>query len=201
MMRALRSFLASLAVMVALLGIALIGVAAYGGYWLQSPAQQPRRADAIVVLGGDEGDRAARALELFRAGYAPVVVLTGLEYGNAAPPAALTWRAEYLEARGIPRDAIRFEVDSRSTYTEAVNILALMRKEGWRTVIVVSDPPHMRRVSLTWSRVFDGSGLSYVSVASNPEWWSPRDWWKEEKTGAYVIMEYIKLGYYAVKKR
>ena len=201
MIRALRSFLLSLAVMLVLAAVATVFVAAYGGYWLQSPAQQPRRADAIVVLGGDEGDRAMRALELFRGGYAPTLVLTGLEYGNAAPPAALTWRAEYLEARGVPKEAIRLEVDSRNTYTEAVNILALMRSQRWQTVIVVSDPPHMRRLSLTWSRVFEGSGLSYVIVASSPDWWSPDGWWKDEKTGAYVIMEYIKLGYYAVTKR
>lgn len=175
-------------------------VGAYAGHWLEAPAQAPRRADAIVVLGGDEGDRALRALELYRGGYAPTLVLTGLEYGDAAPPAALTWRADFLEARGVPRSALRFEVDSRNSYTEAVNILALMRQQGWHAAIVVSDPPHMRRLAWTWERVFKDSGVDYVLVASKPDWWSPGDWWREEKSGAFVIMEFIKLGYYVAKR-
>src|SRR5450631_3882983 len=38
------------------------------GYWLEAPAQAPAHADAIVVLGGNDGDRALRALGLYREG-------------------------------------------------------------------------------------------------------------------------------------
>jgi uncharacterized SAM-binding protein YcdF (DUF218 family) len=200
MKRTLVRILLWLAFAAVLAAAAIAFVGATAGHWLEAPAQAPRRADAIVVLGGDEGDRAMRALELYREGYAPTLVLTGLEYGNAAPPAALTWRADFLEARGVPRLALRFEVDSKNSYTEAVNVLALMRQQGWRAVIVVSDPPHMRRLAWTWGRVFAGSGLDYVLVASKPEWWSPGDWWREERSGGFVIMEFIKLGYYVAKR-
>ena len=169
---------------------------ANAGYWLQAPGKVPSPAAAIAVLGGDEGDRSTKALELYQAGYAPLLVLTGLEHGSAAPPPALTWRASFLEARGVPKFAIRFELEARNSYTEAVQLLALMRKEGWRTLIVVSDPPHMRRLAWTWSRVFEGSGLNYVLVASDPDWWEPGNWWREEKSGQFVITEYIKLVYY-----
>ena len=98
-------------------------------------------------------------------------MLTGLQMGASAVPAELIWRAEYLETRGVPRAAIRFELEARNSYTEAEQLLALMRKEGWRTLIVVSDPPHMRRLAWTWARVFEGTGLDYVLVASEPDWW------------------------------
>ena len=169
------------------------------GYWLEAPGQAPKRADAIVVLGGDDGDRALRALDLYRGGYAPTIVLTGLEHGNAAPPANITWRAEFLAARGVPRSALRFEVASRNSYTEATNMLGLMRQQGWRSVLVVSDPPHMRRLAWTWERIFKGSGLHYVLVPSSAPWWSAGNWWHDEQSGAFVIMEYIKLAYYVVK--
>ncbi len=35
----------------------------------------------------------------------------------------------------------------------------MMEARGWRRVLVVSDPYHMRRLSWTWRRVFEGSGL------------------------------------------
>lgn len=201
MMRALRC------VLLTLLAVALTGAAATAvvtsraGHWLESPAQAPRRADAIAILGGDEeGERALRALALFREGYAPTIVMTGLQQGVAAVPAGLNWRAEFLEAGGVPRSAMRFELQARNSYTEAVQLLALMRKEGWRTLIVVSDPPHMRRLSWMWGAVFEGSGLEYVLVASEPDWWEPGDWWRHEKSGQFVIQELIKLGYYVAKR-
>jgi uncharacterized SAM-binding protein YcdF (DUF218 family) len=185
----------------AAIGVALL---AYGiskaGYWLQAPGRPPEKANAIVVLGGDDGERSLRAQALYHEGYAPIIVLTGLERGNAAPPARLTWRADFLAANGVPRSALRFEVRSRNSYEEATQILALMQKQKWRSVIIVSDPPHMRRLAWTWARVFKDSDLHYVLVASEPEWWSPADWWKYEQSGAFVIMECIKLAYYMVKR-
>jgi uncharacterized SAM-binding protein YcdF (DUF218 family) len=184
------------ALVVAAFVLATAYAIARAGFWLESPAQEPVHADAIVVLGGDDGDRALRALQLYRDGYAPTLVLTGLEHGETTTPPALNWRADFLAERGVPRSALRFEVESRSSYAEAVNVLAQMRQQGWHRVIVVSDPPHMRRLSWTWARVFRNSGLEYVLVASDPPWWSPRHWWRDEASGSFVIMEFIKLGYY-----
>ena len=183
------------------MGAALL---AYGvskaGYWLQAPGQAPAKSNAIIVLGGDNGERSSRAQALYHEGYAPIIVLTGLEKETAAPPPRLTWRADYLASNGVPRSALRFEVRSRNSYEEATQVLALMRKQKWKSVIIISDPPHMRRLAWTWAHVFKDSGLHYVLVPCEPEWWSPGDWWRYEQSGAFVIMEYIKLAYYIVKR-
>src|SRR5208283_5643045 len=186
----------TLALVLAACAAAAVYAIRHAGYWLQAPAQVPVPADAIVILGGDDGARAQRALELYRDGLAPLLVLTGLDHGETETPPALSWRADFLVARGVPRSALRFEVESRSSYAEAVNILAQMQQQGWHRVIVVSDPPHMRRLSWTWARVFQNSGLEYVLVSSDPPWWLPQRWWRDEASGSFVIMEFIKLGYY-----
>ena len=173
---------------------------ARAGYWLQAPAQAPVHADAIIVLGGNDGDRAVRALGLYKEGYARQIVLTGLARGNAPPPANLTWRAEYLVARGVPKAAVKFEVYSENSYEEAQNVFDLMKKQGWHTVIAVSDPPHMRRLAWTWHRVFKDSALRYVLVSSGAQWWMPDMWWVDERSGAFVITEYIKIAYYFAKR-
>ena len=159
MNRALRCILLSFLVAGLLVAAGSALVIAHAGHWLEAPAQSPKHADAIAVLGGDEeGERASRALALYRQGHAPTIVLTGLQMGASAVPAGLNWRAEFLEVRGVPKTAIRFEIEARNSYMEAEQLLALMRKEGWRTLIVVSDPPHMRRLAWTWARVFEGCG-------------------------------------------
>ena len=85
-------------------------------------------------------------------------------------------------------------------FKRAENLLELMRKQGWKTVLAVSDPPHMRRLAWTWHRVFKGSGLTFTLVASAAQWWSPGDWWRDEHSGAFVITEYIKIAYYVVRR-
>ena len=201
MMRALRCVVLTLLVAALLAAAATAVVAARAGYWLEAPGQAPRRAEAIAVLGGDEeGERATRAMALYREGYAPLIVLTGLQQGVAPIPAGLNWRAEFLEVGGVPRSALRFELQARNSYTEAVQLRDLMRKEGWRTLIVVSDPPHMRRLSWMYGDVFEGSGLEVVLVASRPDWWRPGDWWRVERSGQFVLQEMIKLGYYAARR-
>ncbi len=154
----LKRVLLGILLVIVITAAALAYAVSRAAYWLEAPAQAPVRADAIVVLGGNDGDRALRALALYREGYAPKIVLTGLERGRDSPPANLTWRAEFLVARGVPRSALRLEVYSENSYEEAENVLELMRKQGWKTVLAVSDPPHMRRLAWTWHRVFKGSG-------------------------------------------
>jgi uncharacterized SAM-binding protein YcdF (DUF218 family) len=200
-----RHTLAWVLLLLLLLGAVVAAAGAYAvsraGYWLDAPGRSPAPADAIVVLGGDDGGRLARALLLYRERYAPAIVLTGIEHGNRATRSTyLTWRADYLVRQGVPRSALRYDTESNNSYEEATNILALMRKHGWRSVLVVSDPPHLRRLSWTWERVFKGSGLHYVLTPSEADWWSPGNWWRDEKSGAFVIMEYIKLAYYIAKR-
>ena len=134
-----------------------------------------------MVLGGNDGDRSLRALGHYNDGYEPTIVLTGLAQGVAAPPAYLVWRAEFREARDVPRMAIPFELDARNSFSDAEQLVALMRKEAWHTLIVVSDPPHMRGLARTWARVFDRSGLSCVLGSSEPDWRDEGHWWRDEK--------------------
>ena len=169
--------------------------------WLERPAGEPVAADLLVALGGDVGDRGLSALDLYRQGRAPRILLTAME---GSPPQArgvyLHWREQLLVDEGVPRSALMFDAESKSSWDEAKNTLALMRKHGWRRVMVVSDPYHMRRLDWTWGKVFAGSGLEYRLVASVPAWWKPDRWWLDEASGAAVIMEHIKLAYYLLVK-
>jgi uncharacterized SAM-binding protein YcdF (DUF218 family) len=187
---------AAAAVMVALSVWALL----QAGRFLEMPASTPARADLIAVLGGDGGDRGLTAARLYAAGMAPRVLLTGMEASpREVRRAYLHWRAQVLSEAGVPLERFEYDPESSNSWEEAVNTRRLMESRGWRRVLVVSDPYHMRRLSWTWRRVFEGSGMEYSLMASTPAFWKPDEWWRDERSGAAVIMEYIKLGYYLVK--
>jgi len=168
--------------------------------FLERPASPPERSDLMVVLGGDSGDRGLTAARLYAAGMAPRVLLTGLEGSSPRVRRAyLHWRAQVLSEAGVPLERFEYDAQSGNSWDEAVNTRRLMQARGWRKVLVVSDPYHMRRLSWAWGKAFEGSGLAYTLVASSPAFWQPDVWWRDETSGAAVIMEYIKLAYYLVK--
>jgi len=192
----------SIALMVSLSLIAcLLWSGAHLGQWLAAPGMAPKpealRADLIVSLGGDAGARIETALALYKAGVAPFVLLTGKEGGSSAARAhVLEWREAMALADGVSRSAVLTDAVASNTWEEGLATRALMQQRGWTRVVVVSDPPHMRRVDWVWAKVFAGSGMSYRLVASEPAWWRPEAWWRDERSAAFVLMEVLKLGYY-----
>ncbi len=187
----------------AVLGLASLTLVAGFGFafinaanFLEAPAQAPVKSDAAFVLGGDSGDRVLRAADLHRQEMAGVFVLTGAEdLAGEVLPVYLYWRAAVLVRAGVPEGAVLLDSASSNSSEEAAYGLGLAKARGWKRVMVVSDPPHMRRLSLIWGRAFSGSGIEFVLVASRPRWWVPERWWTSRKSANFVVQEYIKLAY------
>lgn len=114
-----------------------------------------RPAHAIVVLGAAQYDgrpspvlraRVDHAIQLWRQGLAPVLVMTGGRgEGDTTTEAAVERR--YAISKGVPSKAILVEGESRSTSETLRNVAAMMTHER-REVILVSDPFHMFRLAI-----------------------------------------------------
>lgn len=114
------------------------------------------RADAIVVLGAAHyagrpspvlKARLDHAVELWRRGVAPRVLLTGgVGAGDVMSEAAASRR--YVIKLGVPDSALVLEHDGRTTRESLANAAALLHAQGWRRVMLVSDPPHMLRTAV-----------------------------------------------------
>ena len=178
-----------------LLAVLLGVLLAFLGFWsagaiLALPSSNPQRADAVVMLGGGDGARYARARELVLAGFAPRLVLidpTAAELADAKTrfPDAMVWK----------------DVLPGNSWGEAKTTRTRMQANGWKSVLVVTDPPHMLRVRYAWASNFFGSDLHFVLVAANPTWWSTWRWWQNPQSARFVGEEMLKLGYYVVRYR
>jgi uncharacterized SAM-binding protein YcdF (DUF218 family) len=141
------------------IALAAIGILLVSGYatwrvWSLGQVDGQRPADAIVVLGAAQYDgrpspvfqaRLDHALELFKTGVAPVLVVTGGKAEGDRTTEAASARA-YAIARGVPAEAIVAEDRSRTTLESIRAVGQLMRDQGLASAVFVSDRPHMLRV-------------------------------------------------------
>ena len=97
---------------------------------------------------------------------------------------------------GVPEQALLLDRRSMNSWEEAVNTLKLLQSMKLDRVLVVSDPPHMRRLSWVWGKVFEGSGKQFTLVASEMPDWDEARWWRTSTSAQFVFGEYIKLAYY-----
>lgn len=180
--------------------LAIISFALLLPFLLQFPADMPRAADAIVVLGGGGVERSSKAFKLYQAGFAKRFILPGAgsEDGSnkfKAPDPRATW----LIGKGIPIQDIFILGRSPNSWMEAQRTIELMKQQRWDKVIVVSDPPHMLRLAYSWGKTFLGEQKEYFLVRTEPAWWSPWKWWENKESSNFIFDEVRKLGYYIIK--
>jgi uncharacterized SAM-binding protein YcdF (DUF218 family) len=161
------------------------------GALLASPAALPQRADLVVVLGGDyDGARYARGRQLVLDGFS-----TRLWQSN--PKAA-----ERIDAlTKLPGVTVHFDSAPGNTWQEAQAVQVWMQAHGYKSALVVSDPPHLLRVGYAFASNLWGNGLKFTLIASQPTWWSAWSWWQNQQSLQFVKAEVAKLGYYLVRYR
>jgi uncharacterized SAM-binding protein YcdF (DUF218 family) len=133
-------------------------------------------ADAIVLLGGalrgdthmgtladlnDHADRLVHAAALYKAGKAPVLLLTGGAAEDVRTEAEQM--RDILAVMGIPAGDMILESASRNTHDNAVNSAQILESRGMRRILLVTSAYHMRRsVAL-----FEAQGLEVVPSATD----------------------------------
>ena len=177
------------------------GISVYLGYWLSAPATEPAQADLIVALGGGGGEREKMAAILYKAGYAKKILLTGIDGGLAPHRYFLDRRTQLLLDQGIPVEALLFDDQSDSTFQEAINTVALLQAYHWQSALVISDPPHMRRIKYSWQQVFNKAGLKFRLVQADAPGWQANRWWKNKRWAQYCYNEVVKLFYYVLTRK
>jgi uncharacterized SAM-binding protein YcdF (DUF218 family) len=173
---------------------------AIGDYLVVEDQLQP--ADLIhVIAGGDE--RTDYAIQLYKQGYGKQIFFTGgwctthgYYHGQHG--------ADRAEGQGIESNNVVIdESPVTSTYDEAVLLKELIARSPTpiRSVIVVSDPYHMRRARWAYQEVL-GSGIA-LEMAPIPFQQSQylRRWWTDWLSRQFVKEEYLKMGYYYARYR
>ncbi len=158
-----------------------------------SRQDQRRLTDAIVVLGAAQYNgrpspvlraRLDHALELYREGLAPMLVVTG-GIGDRDRESEATVGRRYLVAHQVPPTAVVVRPEGRTTEASIAAVAEWVQERDLHSVLLVSDPFHLCRLRLEARRV----GLeAYTSptetspISENPK-----------RELAYLAAEAVKL--------
>ncbi|MBI4634961.1 MAG: YdcF family protein [Candidatus Rokubacteria bacterium] len=164
------------------------------------------RADAIVILLGGLPYRAMEAGEVYRAGYAPRIIVSRLSTPDPRSAIFRSFGVDILDddesatrilARyGVPRSAILISIADRvGTGPELRAVGRVLSLTGLRSVIVVTDPIHIRRAYLYM--VTQGvAGLRVIPHTSRSLHGSAA-WWRNTRHAEAVVHEYAGLVVFA----
>jgi uncharacterized SAM-binding protein YcdF (DUF218 family) len=195
-------------ILVAFVTIAVLLIAwtlYYGGRFLQheDPLQ---KADAIFVLAGARVERALEAVDLYKEGWAPVIVLSGgrveeaevlLQQRGVAFPRESDLLRDVMVRLGVPSSAIVQPPESVDNTGQEANVLrAMVQARHWRRVIVVTSKYHTRRARFAFRRGLEHTGAEPLVRATRYDPSDPARWWRSRADLRFAGSEWLKLIFY-----
>jgi uncharacterized SAM-binding protein YcdF (DUF218 family) len=202
-----RRFRRALAVTaLALLTLAAIALVRLGPFMATEDPLE--RADAIMVLAGTRLERPLEAADLYRAGWAPRIVMTHQQPEKAI--LALTARGVVLPFDedlavdamvqiGVPRERITLPSEFHdNTAQEARTLRQLALTNRWTRVIVVTSKFHLRRAGFAMRRELKGTNVAVVMRGSRYDPSQPQRWWASRGDIRWMMSETPKLVAYAL---
>jgi uncharacterized SAM-binding protein YcdF (DUF218 family) len=124
--------------------------------------QSLRKSDVIIVLGAGsrttaphlppQADaRVTTGVELMRDGWAPRMIVSG-GYNQHTGLTEAPLMAEIAYSKGATEKQVIQEPTSKNTWENATNSLEIVRKNAWKTVLVVSSPYHTWRACMIFKK-------------------------------------------------
>jgi len=161
-------------------------------------ADKPRKADAIIVIGGDhKPERVQRAVDLYQQGLAPIVIIsagTQVIEGKEHVPEAEVMRRQAM-ALGLPEMALLVENRSQSTFQNAYYVEGLCRERNIRSVLLVTSAYQSRRAAMIFREVFGAT----ISVHIQPTYPNPLilgRWFMPDQVGVMLYEYYNWVRYW-----
>lgn len=157
------------------------------GKWVDI-TEKPVKSDILVCLGGGKIERVIKSIELLKQGYIEnqVFLLIGESWYNQP----------YIK-KNYPDISIIIDEGPKNTKDEVLFIKRYMIENNYKSAMIVTDPPHSRRVQLLTSLIFlDGDeALRFHLVGSDVKWWNRYSYYENTRAIGFSFRETGKIIY------
>lgn len=171
----------------------------FGRTWIAAHNSAIQKSDVIVVLGAAQYNgrpsstlraRLVEAERIFSLGYAPMIFTVGAGAPGDRTTEAASSKA-WLISTGVAVSAVVAIPKGRDTLVSTQSYIAEMRRRGFHSVIIVTDPYHCLRAVTMAKDLGAKSSCSPVRSGSNSLAHADLHYLIRE-TGAYLA--YVTLG-------
>lgn len=146
-----------------------------------------QEADAIVVIsGGDTRARTEYGVKLYKAGLAPMLILSGAAFHSDAPSNAEEMAQIAIDLGVFPNDVL-VETESRNTYQNAEFVKGALESFGYESIILVTSGYHQRRASVEFNKFLGQDFKVYDAPVPKDKDWSP--YWFLTPRGWYLAIK------------
>lgn len=158
-----------------------------------------RKADAIIVVsGGDTAARTQGGIDLYKNGWADVLIFSGAAQDKTGPSNAAEMKRLAVE-QGVPAARIFLDEFSETTQENAVNIQNILSRQQLQDVILVTSGYHQRRANLELQSQVDSVTIRNAPIAKDGQWsWAwwltPHGWWLAVGEFTKIIAFHIRGG-------
>jgi uncharacterized SAM-binding protein YcdF (DUF218 family) len=141
----------------------------------------PRKADVVILLGGDDGSRIDRVVQLFKSGLATNVIISG----------DIPSRSEWLINAGVPKEAILVDSEAQNTSENAQFSINIMKSHGFKSALIVTSWYHTRRARNCFNHY--GPGLAFYAQPTHQSAEVAKNWGSPAPS---ILKEYPKAIWY-----
>jgi uncharacterized SAM-binding protein YcdF (DUF218 family) len=196
----LRRSLVALVLVLVVGGLVAWAVARLGTWLVVADPLEPSRA--VVVLSGYMPYRAMEAAKIYREGWAAEVWLTewsqtrrraDLARLGISMPREDEYSHEVLRRSGVPDGSIHLLDGAVVNTVDEIHVIARqLARVGGERVIIVTSPPHTRRVRASW-RAIVGESPHAIVRPSTSERYDGAHWWRHTSDALAVSREVFGL--------
>ena len=187
-----------------LVGVILLALSAvffrYAGILIVAE-DSPEKVDLIIVLMGSGPDRILGAVDLYKDGHAPCILMVEnwepgyelLESRGVKVPREAEIEAMVGTQLGVPEEAfIILPGDARSTQDEALIISRYLQDNPQiDKILLVSSKYHSQRSAIIFRWVIEDAEI--ISCPTPYDGFDADSWWRTRQDAKWVVMEYAKL--------
>ncbi len=167
--------------------------------------ETPATRDVIIILGGGivtdlkmlpwgVQERVDAGLELYTQGYSKHIIVAGGQVQGYSYTESQFMEA-YIRQRGFDEAEVIEESQSRSTYENAINSLAIMEAQNWETAFVVTSDYHTARAC----NVFEKLNADIICSAAYKSAGFEGNFFRNFNEFRATIREYTATVYYLMR--
>jgi len=165
------------------------------------------KADAIFVFGGTIPNRIIEAVDIYKKGYAPLIIISKypkpegykyLEENGITYPEGHDINKSIAISLGIPENSIMItNYRAGSTFEELMLLNEYCLENNIKKIILISTKSHTKRISKIFSDIAGDKTKGIVRYTGYDSY-NPDRWWKDRHSLRQTMFEYQKLLHHLV---